>query len=479
MATPVTTAPSHEKGQTTPKAETPQRRTGFPFFKLLLFLLIVGGAGAAVYTGKVDKTTIQSALAFLSGHEASAAEEAAKSDHTVAVISRSDPSLPDDVVEVTGAEEEAIGFHIQPVLAQTDPIKLELTGRTAYDDTTITKVRSRFDTRIEKVFATIGQKVKKGDPLVELYSTDLASAKTDYQITFVQWQHDLKLLNLRAKLVKEGGISQQLFVDTQVDEQKSRLAFAIAGEKLTVLEIPREEIDPLIEHLGDDKFDPRKFGEVGNKAKMTLRSKADGYVISREAVPGNFYESTEVLMQIAPLDHLWVWVNVYELDQNKVKPGMALEIQFPFLEKSITGKVDYISPEVSQETRAVRIRAVVPNKDAQLKSQMLVKAMLEIPRIQGQTVVPRLSVVTLNGHEYVFIRAPKKEGSKAKGDTKDNAQALDRFRRVKIQVAQENTDNVVVASGLTAGDEIVTNGSLILAQLYDDQRVVATGLPTQ
>lgn len=478
MATPVTLLPNQETGETPPRVDPPRKRGGLPFFKLFVLLLIGGGVGIAVYTGKVDRTTIPKLFASLSGEEAAAEALHAETEHSVAIVAHPDPSQSADEVMVTRDEEEAIGFGLKTVLAQTKPIKLELTGRTAYDDTTITKVRSRFDTRIEKVFATIGQKVKKGDPLVELYSTDLASAKTDFQTKFVQWQHDLKLLNLRAKLVKEGGISQQLFVDTQVDEQKSRLDFTIAGEKLTVLDIPRDEIDPLIQHLGDDNIDPRSFFDVGDKARMTLRSKANGFVISREAVPGNFYESTEVLMQIAPLDHLWVWVNVYELDQDKVKAGMSIEIEFPFLDKTITGKVDYIAPEVSQETRAVRIRAVVPNKDAELKSQMLVKAMLEIPPIKGQTVIPRLSVVTLNGGEYVFVRVPPK-GSKANADPKGTTREDDHFRRVKIHVAQENTDYVVVARGLVAGEEIVTNGSLILAQLYEDQRVVATGLPAQ
>ena len=51
--------------------------------------------------------------------------------------------------------------------------------------------------------------------------------------------------------------------------------------------------------------------------------------------------------------------------------------------------------------------------------------------------------------------------------------------KLKIRVAQENTDSVIVASGLTPGQVVVTNGSLILAQLYEDQRMTNTGLPAQ
>src|SRR5262249_39175467 len=153
------------------------------------------------------------------------------------------------------------------------------------------------------------------------------------------------------------------------------------------------EVDPLIEGLGEKVVDPRALGNATDKAKMTLRAKADGIVIKRDVVAGNYYESTDVLMEIAPLDHLWVWVNVYELDQNKVSMGQTMVIQCPFLPQRINGKVDFVASEVSQDTRAVRVRATIPNRDASLKSQMLVTAMLEIPPVPGQTVIPRLAMV--------------------------------------------------------------------------------------
>ena len=107
---------------------------------------------------------------------------------------------------------------------------------------------------------------------------------------------------------------------------------------------------------------------------------------------------------------------------------------------------------------------------------MLVKALLEIPPYPGQTVIPRLAMVAISGGEYVFVRLPAKKDDDGAETKKGRA---DRFERVKIQVAQENTDTVVVTSGLKPGQEIVTNGSLILSQIYEDQRVTVTGLPTQ
>lgn len=449
------------------------RRIPSALWKLVFWLAVVLAAGAAYYFGAatVAGSKVKDALNYLNVSASHRADAEAPD-----IIPRAKPSGAwDELVAVTTDEQKAIGFKYAPVKAQAEPIRLELTGRTAYDTNTVTKIRSRFDARVEKVLAISGQKIKKGEPLVELYSTDLAAAKSDFQTKYVQWRHDWNIYNLHKKLVASQAISQRVWVDTQNDEQKTRLEFSLARNKLAVFyEIPEAEIDPLLEHLGDQVTDPRKFGNISDKAKITLKAKTDGYVIVREVVPGNYYESTDVLMQIAPLDHLWVWVNVYEIDQDKVRVGQTMDIQFPFLNRTLKGHVDYVAPEVSKDTRAVQLRASIPNPDARLKSDMLVKAMLDIPPVPGQTLVPRLAVVAISGGEYVFVRQPRPAGAESSKEP-----VTDRFQRVRIQIAQENTDTVVVASGLKPGQEVVTNGSLILSQLYEDQRMTLTGLPAQ
>jgi cobalt-zinc-cadmium efflux system membrane fusion protein len=438
------------------------------FWKLTLAIAVVAGLGGAVYLSGVSKAQVKDAWKSLSLNVPSSTHEGRVAAEKQPPLKLQENAPWDGLVALDKNKESAIGLHLAIVQAQTEPIKLELSGRTAYDPDTLTKVRPRFDTLVVKVHASLGQNVMKGDPLVELYSTELALAKNDFQIKFVQWQHDKKLYDLRQKLVETGAISQQLWVDTQNDEQKSRLDYNLALDKLQVYEVPKEEIDPLLERISDKVIDSRHFGDVSEKAKMTLRAKADGIVIEREVVPGNLYETSNVLMVIAPLDHLWVFVNVYELDQDKVEVGQTMEIQFPFLEQKITGKVQYVANEVSKDTRAVKVRGTIPNPGGRLKSDMLVKAILDIPPEPGQTVIPRLSMVALNGEAYVFVH---------RTDTPPGRP--DKFERRKIEVAQENTDHVVVASGLKPGEAVVTNGSLILSQLFEDMRTVETGLPMQ
>ncbi len=447
-------------------AEKPVTKTRSNLRKLAVLLVLALGIGGAFYFRLITPEGVKETFEQVTG----GGKHAAPASEAIEIVDLSTKGPWDGTVTVNDAEEKAVGFNIVPVVAQKEPIRLELTGRTAYDPYKLNKIRPRFDTRVERVFAELGQKISKGEPLVELWSTDLASAKNDFQVKYVQWQHDLRLLTLREGLIKTGAISNQLFVDTQNDEQKSKLDFTLAHDKLSIFyEVPKDEIDPLLVGLKDKLVDQANFGSVTEKAKLTIRAKADGIVVERTVVPGNYYESTDVLMEVAPLDHLWVLVNVYELDQDKVKEGMTMQIHFPFVETNVMGKVDNIASQVSKDTRAVKVRASIPNPDGRLKSEMLVTARLEIPPMEGQTVIPRLAMVALNGSDYVFVKEP---GTVEVG----SAKAI-KYRRVKIQVAQENADSVVVSSGLKAGQEVVTNGSLILSQLHEDRAMTSTGMP--
>jgi cobalt-zinc-cadmium efflux system membrane fusion protein len=438
------------------------------FGRLILFLLFVGAAAGAAYTYSVgtERASDEAArvLSFAQRYVPTPAHPAPETKPA-----EPEAASPwDGFVTVKSDDAKALGLLLHTVEPQVEPINLPLMGRTDYDPNTLSKIRPRFDTLVEKVRVMLGEKVKKGDPLVDLFSTDLAAAKNDFQTAYVQWQHDLRLLKMREKLFAQKAIAEQVLVDSKNDESKSYLASRTAKEKLLVFGVPEEDIDPLLKHLADGSV-PEELHAISDKAKMTRISPVEGIVIQRDAVPGNLYDNNDVLMVIAPLDHLFVWVNVYEADQARVAINQEMEIRFPYLDKTLVGKVEYVANEVSKDTRAIQIRASIPNVDGKLKAAMLVRATLKIPPESGQTVIPRLSMVVMNGNEYAFVH-------KDTGKSQTSKDVL-QFERRQLVVAEERDDHVVVKTGLKPGEHVASNGSLVLAQLYEDQQMVATGMP--
>jgi cobalt-zinc-cadmium efflux system membrane fusion protein len=359
-------------------------------------------------------------------------------------------TFQDNALKLDDQAKTALGLCTRRVEPQTQPIRLELLGTTKYDEDTLTKVRVMFKGRVERVHVVLGQRVQIGQPLIDLYSTELAEAKSTFEIEHLQWMYEKQLLDTRAQLRKSNAIPEQLFLETQNSEMRNRREYEVARDKLLVYGLTDQEIDNVEHEQGQQK------------ARLTLRSPSEGIVIKRDVVPGNLYEQDDTLLVIAPLDHLRVWGNVFESDLDLVKIGQAWEIQFPYLTERIQGKVEYIANEVDPETRAVRLRTSIPNVAGNLKSDMLVRGTLEIPPKPGRTVIPRSALIVEDGRYFAFVQS-------ATDPTK--------YERRSLNVAQEKEDHVVVESGLLPGDEVVVVGGLILAQLYDDLQIARTGTP--
>ncbi|MGV3607789.1 MAG: efflux RND transporter periplasmic adaptor subunit [Planctomycetaceae bacterium] len=354
----------------------------------------------------------------------------------------------DGRVDVSDEAQAALSLATVPVVPQTEAIRLPLLGTTKHDETKVTKIRPLFKGRVEKVHVNVGETVEVGKPLVDLYSTDLAQAKTTYEIEMNQWKHEKNLLDVRTELRKTNAISEQLLLDTQTDELRQRHEYEIAREKLLILGLSDQEIAAVPEEKGAQRL------------RLTVRSPAAGVVIMRDAVSGNIYDDSDVMMVIAPEDHLWVWGNVFERDLSLVQIGQKWDVQFSFLQDKLLGSVEYISPGVDPNTHAVRVRTSIPNPGLRLKSDMLARGALHIPPKPGFTVIPRNAMIVVDGSSYAFVRDP---------------QIATKFSRRKLRVAHESDDRVVVETGLQPDENVVVIGALILQQLHSEREVLETG----
>jgi RNA polymerase sigma factor (sigma-70 family) len=248
---------------------------------------------------------------------------------------------------------------------------LVLVGRTDYDPDSLVKIRPRFDTLVEKVHVELGQTVKQGDPLVDLFSTDLAQAKTHLQTAYKQWQHDLDLCVRREILLKSKAISAQLLNDSQIDESKSRLAFLTAKEKLIVFGVSEMEISALLAEPPTNR-NGKEDEKARAKPRNTRRAPITGVVIQRDVVPGNLYDVNDVLLIVAPADHLFIWADLAAQDRHRVKEGQNCAVEIPFLPSTIRAKVEYIS-ETKTRDGAMKIRFRVPNTDGRIKADTRVR----------------------------------------------------------------------------------------------------------
>jgi membrane fusion protein, heavy metal efflux system len=275
---------------------------------------------------------------------------------------------------------------------------LEVSATTQFDPATLTTVRSQFDGRVDKVFIDLGSAVKKGDPLLELFSTDLASAKNDFETARRQHTRDKKVLDYKDPLANTNAIPRKELIEAQNDEAKSRFAMNVAKDKLLIFGMTEEEIGKIADEDGLQK------------ARMILRSRGDGIVIKRTVVPGNFYDTKDELMQIAPLDYLWVRGRVSEKVAGKITLGQRLRVVAPFTNEEFHGRLEWIDNQVDTTTRSLLVRTSIPNLDRRLKAGMLVRVLLELPPTPSRTPEPRAASNEAPGpsiHERLENLKPK------------------------------------------------------------------------
>jgi hypothetical protein len=120
-----------------------------------------------------------------------------------------------------------------------------------------------------------------------------------------------------------------------------------------------------------------------------LRSGADGVVVQRSAVRGNYYASADLLMTIVHLDHLWVRGSVSELDADKVKLGQKLKVIFPLSDRTIDAKVTYIDRAIDADSRSLKFRTTIPNPDGRFKAGIFVRLALEAVPSRDRIDEPR------------------------------------------------------------------------------------------
>ena len=420
-------------------------------WKLPLAFAAAAGIGAVAILNPQARQRVEAALKSAT----EAAQARVSKDEEAAPGSPAAPAVRwDHTLSLRDDQVEAMGLATVPVTAQAVPSQLRLVGQTDNDPYTLTTIRPQYNCRVEKVHVREGDAVKKGDPLVDLFSAALAEAKSDYESKYIQCIYNRDLTAAKRELAKTGANSKRELVEAENSERKSQVDMKLAKDELLVYGLNEEEIEKGRQESGTQK------------AKFTIRSPVAGIVIKRDVVQDNLYGTADPLMIISPLKHFWVRGNVNEIDAGKVQLGQALEVVFPYEDLHIPGKVEYIDKAIEPETRAAKFRTVIPNLGDRLKSGMYVRVLLDVPPEEGRTVVPRIAMVAVDRDTYVFIRKPG-PGHK--------------FERRPIHAWQEGDDQVIVDKptkdhhGLSPGEEVVTTGSLLLEQIYEDKSMSETG----
>ena len=335
------------------------------------------------------------------------------------------PFMDMQLVPVYADEAQAAGVAVSPSMAQNLGIRtalvrkaplastVEVAGIVAQNERSTVVVQSRTTGYVEKLFvrATLDA-VTKGQPLVTIYAPDWAGALAEYLA--------LRKANIDATLV------------------------AGARKRLALLSIPDEVV-------------ARAERDGVAQSTFTLVAPISGIVAELGAREGMMVQPGMALFRIVDLSTVWVEASVPEAQASEVRIGAtARATADAYPERTFSGTVSAILPQVDAATRTVRARLEVANPGTALKPGMFVTVTIGAAQPKQALVVPQEAVIATGRRNVVIL------------SVEDN-----RFSPVDVTLGRPVGPDIEVKSGLVEGQRVVTSGQFLI----DSEASLKSALP--
>jgi multidrug efflux pump subunit AcrA (membrane-fusion protein) len=322
--------------------------------------------------------------------------------------------MPKGSVMIPIEKQQLIG--VKTGIVKTRHLKkiIRTVGRIDYDERRVKDIHTKIEGWIEKLYVDYtGKFVKKGTPLLSIYSPELVSTQEEYLLALKANKYFQKS---SFPDVKSGG-------ETLIQATKRRLL---------LWDITENQIRKL-----------EKTGVV--KKSLILHSPINGFVINKTAFEGKYVTPADPLYTIADLSNIWIYADIYEYEIPLIKKGQEVLAKLSYLPgETFKGVISYIYPYLENKTRTVKVRMDFDNKGFKLKPKMYAKVEINVD-LGRKLAVPEDAVLDSGIEQIVFIA---KEGG--------------HFEPKRVKLGLKTDGYYEVLSGLSEGEKVVTSANFLI-----------------
>jgi RND family efflux transporter MFP subunit len=317
-------------------------------------------------------------------------------------------------VSITPDTRQRMGLTLGTVEKRAMSRNIRTSARIVADETQLFRVTTKVDGWVDKLLVSVsGQAVRKGDPLLTIYSPQLVSAQQEY------------LTALQAAGALATGASGD------AAEGGKRLIES-ARQRLQLWDVSDEQITRLEKTRAVEKT-------------ITLYAPSSGFVTEKNVLAGQKIMPGDSLMVVADLSTVWGDAAIYESDLPYVQTGMPMRLSLPYWpDKTFEGKVSFLSPSLDPETRTLKIRIEIPNPELLLKTEMYADARLSY-ELGERVAVPEAAIMRTGERNYAFR------------DTDDGT-----LVPVVVKIGVRSEGYFEVLEGLKPGDRVVTSANFLV-----------------
>jgi len=314
----------------------------------------------------------------------------------------------------------------------SESIEVDLPAHLVWNEDRTQRVYAPLAGRIASIQSDLGKSVRKGDALLSLHSPEFGAAQADAAKAMADFRFADKNFARQKELFEAGIVARKDFEQAEADALRAKAEADRAVARINV------------------------YGAHSMvNQQLVLTSDLTGVVVEKNVNPGQelrpeqFGPGALALFVISDPSSLWVQIDAQEADISALKPGANFELKIPSLgDKKFKGLVMANADVIDPNTRTLKVRGLVENPNRILKAEMLGTA--RISRKLGQGLAIPASAVLLRGTEHwVFVK-----------------KAVTTFEPRVVKLNYEGTSISIVSSGLEAGEEVVSENSLLLAREF-------------
>ena len=314
----------------------------------------------------------------------------------------------------------------------------------SYNENKLAKITPLASGIVKRVLVDLGTKVNTGDVLVEIHSTEVAKAKAAYISAAV----DAELKEIACKR-EEGLVRKKISSERDFQEADAACKMAKLTESTT------------LQSLQNFGFTSTEIANIKNKqetsAVLFVRAPFSGTLVERQAVVGEAMQPGNNLFVLSDLSNMWLSLSIPADRSAIVKQGLKIKATFSGAPSATTtGELTWLSPSIDERSRMIKGRAVVDNKNRQLRAGMFGDVQILLSAEHSAIGVPKGAIQHHENNPFVFVKL------------EDDLFSL---RRVVVEPSSGN--HVAVLSGLQKNEPVVVNGAFTVMSEFLKSRLGA------
>ncbi|MCO6148209.1 efflux RND transporter periplasmic adaptor subunit [Flavobacterium sp. NRK1] len=270
------------------------------------------------------------------------------------------------------------------------------------------EVRTEVSGIAEKIFFTEGSKVAKGQVLVKINDIELRA---------------------------------------QAGQAKTRQTLAAENERRAKLLLEKEAISQEEYDIASADFKTAKAQTQLINAqidKTSIRAPFSGTIGLRNISPGTYVTPETLIASLVNSSQIKITFSVPEKYASQMKVNGTITFTVAGSDETFEAKIYALEPAVEVATRTLKVRAIAENSKGRLLPGTFANVILPLKKIENAFIIPTEAIVPVQGGKKVFI---SKNG---------------KAEEVMVETGTRTAKDVVVLSGLKAGDTVLTTGVLTL-----------------